>query len=358
MNPERINRRQFLQSLAAGLVIVSAGCDGKIIETDPDSHVIYPDNILRPGDVATAGTKIYLLRNNKLYPIPDLDRYKAYSKLEQYGRKVMSVPDILNHYPLGVTPPVENIGTVDPFTGRLLDQQAFGGEITIFCGGFMTDEGIPYEYIHPEKDTFRVIRENLSTYLFFTYGEEGFNTYPVKHTARDPRENIRHSLKFFEVVKQLFPLSQFNPVGHSLGTIFALEGTRQNVDAVNRLALINGPIRGIESTMARRALVAAGRPIIYPFVGDEKVSGYLFDKWNDQTYQKELERFVNSFTRLGREFITVFAEDDPVVPKESATVKGAREIRLTVGKVDFLKSLEAHGRPLKDKRVVDLITKR
>lgn len=105
-------------------------------------------------------------------------------------------------------------------------------------------------------------------------------------------------------------------------------------------------------------MVGSGRKLLEPYIGEEKVSDYLFGAWDSKKYQKELEEFVSFFTSIGRQIIVVVDESDPVVPVESSTVKGAKEIRLaktTNAPIPINEWLVAHGRPLREKGVIGQI---
>ena len=262
------------------------------------------------------------------------------------------------------------VGKIDPFTGELKSPDK---EALIFFGGFMTDEGIPYNEIVPMKDTFTALRQKLKTYgwnatdsFFFTYGVKGLDRYKSTDTARSPRENIRHAFEFFETLEQMFPIVQFHLIAHSLGGIFALEVAKRHAAKIKSLTLINSPVRGIEPTIGTRLRTALLTQVARPWIGEEKVTGYLFDIWNNRTYQNELLEFARSFTGSGKTLLTVISKDDPVVSKESSMIPGADEITLSLGSVrfnililDYLRDcLDAHGRPLRDDEAMEGIIKK
>ena len=240
-----------------------------------------------------------------------------------------------------------------------------GQEILVFFPGLTTDGGMPYETIKPVSDTFVSLLVGLKTKkwglensFFFTYGKERLIEYEAKHTARSPEENMRYAIDFISVLKEEFPLAQFNIICHSLGGLFGLAAAQKHPDAINNLILINSPIRGIEGNLFRKGLVGAGRKLLEPYIGDEKVSDYLFNLWGNKKYQRELGEFVLFFTSIGRKIIVVTDENDPIVPVESASVKGAKEIRLaktTNAPIPINEWLVAHGRPLRDKEAIGQI---
>ncbi len=360
-----VSRRNFVRDL---FIVIAAlalpGCEASATTT-PATVLGAKTSIggLQMGDVITVDNETFLLRLDKAYPILDLEEYKKSSKLAEYGRRIVPTGrEILSQYPLGRTLPLSYLGIIDEFTGGLKNPKQFGGEMNVYFAGFMTDGGFVSEIVEPGKTTFVQIRQALQSQnwklldsLFFTYGEKGFDQYNAKDTAKNPAENITFAQEYLKTLKATYPLVQFNLFGHSLGGIFALEAARENPDAVNNLILINSPIRGIEGTWDRRAKTKILTRFLKPYVGDEQVSDYLFNLWEDKTYQADLEKFVESFTKMGRNFITISADDDPIVPKESSTVKGAKHRSLTVGSVELGNSLEAHGRPLKDKTTKEFL---
>lgn len=362
-NGRKFSRRDFL--IRASATTILAACDGEFIfqrEQDRQSESL--PNIPRMGDVVIVGNQAFLLRDNKAYPIPDLERYKKLTKFDKYGRGSFSLErDIFAQYPPAQLPTVPEV--IDPFSGQFKKGKPFGGEINVYFPGFITDNGVPFDVIKPAEDTFVEIRKKLMTQkwelfdsIFFTYGERGLGQYHAKETGRSPQENIREALAFFEQLKKDYPLAQFNFIAHSLGGIFALEAARKNPDAINNFILISSPVRGIDGNPVRRVQTQVAKQVLKPYVGDEKASDYLFDLWGNKKYQKELEQFGESFTKMGRGLTTVASEDDPIVPKESQIIKGAGLITLRVGDVPFSEYLVAHGRPLKSGLVVNAIAER
>lgn len=318
----------------------------------------------REGDVAVSGEGVFLLRNRKKYPVPDLGVYARNTKLEKYGRKILYLPrSKFEEYPRGEIFTERRI--FDKTTNTLKTNNSFGQEILVFFPGVMTDGGMPWETIRPASDTFVSLlvglkqkKWGLADSFFFTYGKERLIEYEAKHTSRSPEENMRYAIDFIETLKNEFPLAQFNIICHSLGGLFGLAAAKKHFDAINNVILINSPIRGIEGTLFRKGLVKGGRELLKPYIGDEKVSDYLFSIWGNKEYQKELEEFVSFFTSTGRQIIIVADESDPIVPVESATVKGAKEIRLaktTNAAIPINEWLVAHGRPLRDKEVAGQI---
>lgn len=349
------------------------------------------------GDIIFVDNKPYLLRNDKRYPIPDLEKYRRYTKLDQYGRKVITSPgESYRNYPLveSVSPSaildwMIGLSGLDPKAQgvakeKLQKKLREGGEMLVFFPGFMTEKGEVYDVMKPYVDTFTTLIKGLAPKkwgledcLFFNYGEKlWIDEYPTQNTARSPEENIRHALEFLKTLKEEFPFIQFNLIGHSLGGLFALAATMEHYDAINNLILINSPIKGIEGTWGRRLLTQSARPLLRVWgVEDEKVTSYLFNLWGDKAYQRRLEDFVSFFTSIGRKISVVVDENDSIVPLKSASLEKAAEVRLRgTGRPQSLwdptlyiryldasgyviqavrEGLEAHGRPLIDRGVID-----
>lgn len=364
-----ITRRGFLRgaALLGGAVLLSQvvlGCE------TPEESLISPqkskelESVPQDGDVVVVREEPFLLRNKKRYLIPDLRIYARNTKLKRYGRKTLYLPQgSLQDRPMGDVPRARRLFDKTTNTEKIINP--FGQEILVFFPGFITDGGMPYETIKPVSDTFVSLLVGLkpkgwglADSLFFTYGKERLVEYEAKHTARAPEENMQYAIDFIATLKEEFPLAQFNIVCHSLGGLFGLAAAKKHFDAINNLILINSPVRGIEGTLFRKGLVGTGRKLLEPYVGDEKVSEYLFRIWESKEYQRELAGFVLFFTSLGRQIINVVDENDPVVPVESSSVKGTKEMRLaktTSASIPIGEWLVAHGRPLSDKGVIGKI---
>lgn len=370
MSPEksigRVLARATLPFLMAIATLSGVSCE---INTQTATPAILENrlrDVLQRGDVALIGERAFLLKEGRSYPILDLDKYKKGTKLEQYGRKILlSDKNLLTQYPpLTLPNRAGDLGIIDPFTGTFKNAQPFGGEINIFFGGFLTDEGAVYDSIVPGRDTFVTIRktlkeekhwQDLGDSFFFTYGEKGLDHYPAKNTARPPQENITKALEYFETLQELLPLTQFNLIGHSLGGVFALEVAKKYPDAVNNLVLINSPVRGIEQTLDRTFKVQTIRQFLKPIVGEEQTTSFLFERWGDKKYQEDLDKFATAFTKSGRKLLVITSSDDPIVPTESSKLPGATEMTISVGSFPLLESLKAHGRPLKDGKVTTFL---
>lgn len=364
-----ITRREFLRGAAlfGGAVLLSQVVPGCETPEEPSTSLRKAkeiEGIPQDGDVVVVGREPFLLKNNKRYPIPDLRIYTRNTKLERYGRKTLYLPQgSLQDRPTSDVPRARRLFDKTTNTEKIINP--FGQEILVFFPGFITDGGMPWETIRPLSDTFVSLLVGLKSKkwglvdsFFFTYGKERLIEYEARHTARAPEENMEYAIDFLGILKEEFPLAQFNIICHSLGGLFGLAAAKKHFDAINNIILINSPIRGIEGNLFRRGLVGSGRKLLEPYVGEEKVSDYLFNAWDSKKYQKELADFVLFFTSIGRQIIVVIDESDPVVPAESSLVKGAKEIRLaktTNRPIPINEWLVAHGRPLKDKGIIGQI---
>lgn len=365
-----IRRREFLQGAAlfGGAVLLSQvvpGCETQEEPSPPPQKSKELESIPRDGDVAVVGEEAFLLRNKKRYPISDLRIYNRNTKPERYGRKTLYLPQgSFQDRPTGDVPRAQRLFDKTTNTEKIINP--FGQEILVFFPGFITDGGMPWETIRPVSDTFVSLlvglkskKWGLADSFFFTYGKERLIEYGVKHTARAPEENMQYAVDFLATLKEEFPLAQFNIICHSLGGLFGLAAAKKHFDAINNLILINSPIRGIEGNLFRKGLVGSGRKLLEAYIGEEKVSEYLFNAWDNKKYQRELAEFVSFFTSIGRQIIVVVDENDPVVPTESSTVKGAKEMRLAKTTnapiIPVNEWLVAHGRPLRDKGIVGQI---
>lgn len=365
-----MNRREFLRDGAIFLAGVGALPLLSACQPQPEEKKVEPQkpkeqqDLPKEGDVVVVGEDPFLLRNKKRYPIPDLKTYAYNTKLEKYGRKIFYLPQSgLADYPVGKISAERKIW--DKTTRTQKTNNPFGQEILVFFPGFTTDGGMPWETIKPASETFVSLlaglkpkKWGLSDSFFFTYGKERLVEYEAKHTARSPEENMGHAIDVVNTLKEEFPLAQFNLICHSLGGLFGFAAAKKHFDAVNNLILINVPIRGIEGTLFRKGSVWSGQRLLGSYLGDEKVTSYLFDAWGNRNYQRELEEFISFFTAIGRQAIIVVDENDPIVPTESALVRGVKEIRLaktTNAPIPIGEWLVAHGRPLRDRGIVGQI---
>lgn len=365
-----MTRREFLRgaSMAVGgaaLLPLLSACEAPQEEKRPTPRKPEGlEGIPKDGDVVIIREGAFLLRNGKRYLISNVEAYSRNTKLEQYGRKTLYFPrNSLQEYPIGDISRARRLFDKTTNTEKIINP--FGQEILVFFPGFITDGGMPWETIKPASDTFVSLLVGLkpkgwglADSFFFTYGKERLIEYEAKHTARSPEENMQYAIDFIATLKEGFPLAQFNIICHSLGGLFGLATAKKHFDAINNLILINSPIRGIEGNLFRRGLVGSGRKLLESYIGEEKVSDYLFDAWSNKKYQKELEEFVLFFTSIGRQITVVVDESDPIVPVESSLVKGAKEIRLvktTNASIPINEWLVAHGRPLRDRGAIGQI---
>lgn len=284
------------------------------------------------GDVVVFGRNHYLLRNGERYLIPDFERYRYLSKLDEYGRRAFVNPG--REYadlPRGEVP--GGWLTLDPFTSQPKANKPFGGEINIFFPGFLTDGGVLFESLEPTKKLFRTLRGEgglgslgwkEGDEFFFTYGVGGVEVFNARDTAQHPLKTIQDALDFIQVIKEHFPLVQVNIFAHSLGTVPAIEIAKRHQDVINNLVLISGPVRGLRRSFLdwRMTVWEATRQGLKTLGIDEKVSKYLFDLWSDKDHQRELDEFVGWFTSLGKRILEFGSEGDLIVPKESMLLRG------------------------------------
>jgi hypothetical protein len=261
----------------------------------------------------------------------------------------------------------QGIGKLDPFTG---DFKSPGDEIVLFWSGFISDEGVPYSEIVPIDDTFVKFRQrllprfHLRDSFFFTYGVDRIGRYSARDTARDPKINIANAINFFETIDKIFPGRTYHSVAHSLGSNFALAVAMKYPEKFKSLTLINGPVKGLRPTWGARLRAGLLTQPARPFIGEEKVTGYLFDLWENKKYQKELAEFTTKFSKNSR-LLSIVSTDDPIVPRESSTLSGGKLVLLPASNVafsimipDYLRQiLDAHGRPLREEKIAGEVVK-
>lgn len=359
---KEVDRRSFLIGTSIFFVFACANPES-FLKNVPSSQKETKEDLSLMGDVVVVDNEPFLLRNGQRYLIPDLNLYRRLTKMEQKGkRKIHLNPNVdIQRFPIGVVPQTQAI--IDPFTGQIKRNKPFGGEVNVYFAGMLTDaRKIPLttmDLINPTNEMFLEIKGekglgqknwNLLDSLHFNYGKRGLETHEAKDTIRDPRENIKEAIEFIKVLKEQFPLVQFNLFGHSLGAFLALHAAMEHMDAVNNLILISGPLRGIEGTLARRSEAQGLKLLIKTqWRTDEQVIDYLFDLWGNKAYQEKLDGFSTKFVSTNRGLFCAVAESDKIVPYKSALLKGAKNIVLTG---EGLNPLASHGVGLSDQNVI------
>lgn len=348
-----VDRRDFLIGTASLAILA---CTGSIAET-----VQSPEQDAGPkmGEIIIVGRQAFWLRNKRTYQIPDLPRFLRNIKADKYGHKPKDLPSIksvIDQFPLTALSKEE--GVFDRFTGDVKDAKKSGGEINLLYGGSMTRDTIPSNGLIRPNETFLAITNDLKSEgdfdfrdtLFFPYGKDSNKTYDARDTIIDPKINIDNSIAHLEGVMIDFPFAQINGFGHSLGGIFLLAAAMKHPEVFNNLVFFSSPVRGIEGTLLRRFILQLAKQN-FPFLADEKVSEFLFERWDSKggskDFQKNLDDFGQSFTKSGKKIIIVTAADDPFIPTESTMIKGARQIILPASKKPLLPD-QLHGRTLTD----------
>lgn len=371
---DRVSRRIFFKSnlnflrdvsVAATTTAILASACAAQGEQEPILVPKEQEDTPQQGDILRVGREAFLLKNNKFYRIPDLEKYKRNTKLDEYGRRIFDVGiDAIEKSRLLV--PEREVVVKDPFTGSEKRNKPFGGELNVFFPGFMTDGGVPYDYIRHDQETFLFLRSILSKNgfdnkdsLFFTWGEKGKLSYPARNTTRPLEENEAHALDFFVTLKELFPLAQFNIFAHSLGTLMAFAVAKKHSDAINNLVFFDGPIRGLNpNDIRRRGEIQTLRWALKRFFDiEEEVTEELFRRFKDKNYQREADEFGVRFVAKKRGFINNFNENDGIVTPESAAIRGAKEYRIprTEKVISWRDYLPEHGRNLRTKEVLERV---
>lgn len=358
MLENKLTRRTLLGLVGSEILLSACQIFNKEQGSFPDLREKSPID----GDIIALNNKHFLLVDNLAHEIQDFEKYKKLTKFQKYGGRTFQVGSVPSAYKVKSFTRQNEKGVVDIYTGDWKDPKFFGGEINVFFPGFMTDGGVLHDTINPSSETFYEIRKGLSKNnwelldtFFFTYGDKGFDEYKSKNTALDPKENINKAFEFFNYLKKEFPLARFNLIGHSLGGLFAFEAARQSPNYINNLILIDSPVLGLKDDKSNIDKVDVFKRAIRPIIGEEKVSDFLFERWN---YRKEIEDFIKLFLGSGKKLTDIYSDDDPIVPTESKILQGARLVSISVGSaVDspLLGYLQAHGRALTDSRIVTII---
>ena len=345
----RFSRRHAITAMGALLLV---GCES----------VEAKEKDFKQGDIIRVGNQGFSLRNGWTYLIPDLPKFLDNIKAEQYGIRVKdlrSISEVVKRFPLKQVDNYDYV--VDTFSQSIKYPKKNGGEVNFYGSGFLTADNkgifVPSREIRP-NNTFFSFEDKLKKEgnfgihdsVYFSYGESHFSRYDAQDTFRDPEINIGHALKQFEQLMIDFPFAQFNLIGHSLGGLFCLAIAMKYPYAINNLILLSSPVRGIERTRGRSIVQRLKEEL--PFIGDEKVSEYLFRRWESPTFGQELDAFGESFTRSRKKLLVATAEDDPFIPKESVPIKGATQIILPAVR-SSASNIQGHGRTLGELAVLN-----
>lgn len=338
MRHERgISRREFITGLAASLLVPSLACrtpsapQVEIIPTPTKEK----ENVPKEGDVVIDQHGMFnLLRNGSRYVLnsAEFTEYRRRTKFDKYKRRIFSFsPGVLDSYPIGFVPQEKYV--IDPFSGQLIPNKPLGGEINIYFSGFLSDGGMPYELLIPKQDAFTTLRKKLeqngwsdNESLYFNYGKEKFDEYTPSDTAKNPEENIAYALKQIEQLKKEFPLVQFNLIANSLGCLFALEVAKKHADAINNIILFSGPVRGLRHEFCRAQFITPMREVLRRLGIIEQVTDYLHNLWEDKAYQRELDEFVESFKKSGKNIRMYASDADSIVFSEESYLPGVTTV--------------------------------
>ncbi|MDO8639380.1 MAG: hypothetical protein Q7R53_00505, partial [bacterium] len=289
---ERFSRRMLLKgALGLPLIPLFSGCDSVAKQKPFLTPTKERENILpKEGDVIATANTFYLLRNGKRYAFDPsgFAEYRRLTKFDKYKRKIFTnSSSVLDNYPLGTVPKEKYI--IDWFTGDFKENSPLGGELNVYFAGFLSDGGIPLEPFVPRQDSFLSLRKRLekdkwneASSLFFTYGKDRLEQYSPEDTAVDPKKTIKQSLKFIKILKEQYPLVQFNFFGKSLGGIPALAAAREFPDVVNNLLLFSSPIRGIKDDFIRDNQIGVLNEALLKLGIIQEVTFYLRQLWKDK----------------------------------------------------------------------------
>lgn len=334
---------------AVGFVITSGCSVPSIIFQRDFLQSLERDGDYQPGDVIKYNNSYYLPRNNRYYPIPDIESYARTTKMLQYGRRIFIVKNIGN-ITLGDLPQYKI--ELDFLTG-VKDIKRGGGEFIDFYAGFGTNEkdetsDITALDINGDQNsgTFFMIRRELkkkgwifADYHNFNYGASNF--YDWEDTGKPLKKSTENAKNFVEENQNTSPLSQRNGIAHSLGTVFLFEVAMEHPDWFNNLILLSPCVRGIEDLIKLPNVILRRYP---PLLQD------LAKRWYDPDFQKKAKEFVAYFRKIGKRVIEIRSEDDPL----SSHIEDAEEYIL-LPLSGITNPLEAHGRPLQDERVAKYI---
>ena len=251
-------------------------------------------------------------------------------------------------------PNIPGLGDIDPVTAGFKSP----GIKNIFYGGMATDEGQFSDYIVPEDDNFVPLRQELlklgwglPNTLNFKYGKRGLEYYRSRDTIVDPNINITHGLDDFAVWMEE-GLDQAHLYGFSLGGVMALATAMEYSRYIQSLTLFSAPIRGIRYSLGKWLTLEASKRLLGAITGNpltsEEVSKFLFDRFRNENFKKDLDDFGQKFTRQGKLLNVIYAKDDPIFSPESVRIVGADYIELNSSQVDLFHILEAHGRSVRD----------
>lgn len=246
-----------------------------------------------PGDVV--GDKdlgIWYLRNGKRYKIQNWDRFV---ERQRFDRGVWPVPAwVIERIPTGEVPePILGREGILDWDGKIKEYQPFGGRMIIFMGGYAGNTTSQLEAFQPIK-TRLIERWSERQFLEATYKVE-INAprkliVPRAYFSQDtkvyPPQSFSKLRLQIERYKQMFPMTKFILVGHSLGGPMVFEAAAAHTDAIEAVISLDGSIEGID-----KAFLIEVPELLDPVVsalGDD-VIGYMNVLGDDSVRRQEQE---------------------------------------------------------------------
>lgn len=356
----RFSRRDFIGALGAFLLVGCESAEAK--EKD-----------FRQGDVIRAQGIGYRILDDGTYQIPDLPKFLYNIKADEYGVKVKDFPSIapvLKKFPLRQTPSDQTIS--DEYSREPKRLKPLGGEFIRLASGILTSDEIlsnPNAQIKP-SDGFGTFRRELKSrnnfddqdILINSYGKTSPEIFSWQDTLGDPDKTIADSKNRFKNTLLNSPFGQFNDIAHSFGGILELEIAMEYPWAFNNLFFLSSPLKGLQESFLfliqfLKGYISSSYPFLKSILDNEKVVKYLIERGKDQKLHKKIDDFGESFTKSGKGIWVIRAENDPIVTKESAEIKGAKIITLPkASNAPF--DLLAHGRTLIDPIAVNAVVQR
>lgn len=278
---------------------------------------------------------LWYLRNLKRYKIQNWDWFK---ERQRYTKVPISIDKgIIEMIPVGEVPgPKEGqLGWLD-WDGTLKEFQPYGGRMIIFVGGYDGNTTSQLEAFAQIKAKLVEKGWNERQFLEATYNID-IDTrrklvlptaYFSENTKIYPPQSFSKMRLELQRYKEMFPLTKFVLIGHSLGGLMAFESAIGNEDAVETVITLDSPLKGFD-----RALWNELSDHIVQFMGHE-VGDYLVPMGDDTEKVAQQEQKAQQMRDRGTKIFTFankhdwFVRNKVAVLDKADTLFDGREVAL------------------------------
>lgn len=196
---------------------------------------------------------LWYLRNGKRYRIQNWDWFQSKQRFTNQPKSVERA--IVERISAAQVPePILGRNTILDWDGGLKEFQPFGGRMILFIGGYDGNTTSQLAGFQQIKGKLMEKGWNEKQFLEATYNidiDVGRRlvlptAYFAEHTHIYPPQNFSKISLEIQRYKEMFPLTKFILIGHSLGGLMALESARDHPDAVESVITLDSPIKGFD----------------------------------------------------------------------------------------------------------------